>query len=190
MRRHPIILWLLVVSWAAAAASAQTLSQDPARPSPADMAATLAQMNSASGIFPIPATALAPMGVPGGPNAWVLRIVSGGGFTGQYRETVVTSQRNVRCSRETQCRGRLSRQQLQSLSRLLSDSTLLKWQQAPAAPAVPSVCSDCTRVWMELRHREQDGTERVYSTTWDPVSASSLPTEVKEIYESAVAFRR
>ena len=156
-----------------------------------DILPLLAQLNAAAGMTAIPSIADLSMNVPDEPDAWLVRIVSGGGFTGKYQGFVVASQGTVRCTQETPCRGTLSASELESVKTLLSEPVLSKWPQTTASLGSPvSVCSDCIRVWMELRHREKDGTEKLYSATWDSVSKASLPVEVRQIYETAMALRR
>jgi hypothetical protein len=183
--KYSIILVLFITIWTATTGYAQT-------PSPSvDILPLLSQMNAVPGALSMPVLADLNMEVPAEPNAWVVRIVSGGGFTGQYQGLVVASQGTVRCTADFPCRGTLSAPELESISTLLSESVLSKWPQSTAPSSGPvSVCSDCIRVWIELRHREKDGTEKLYSATWDSVTKSSLPVEVKQIYEMAISFRR
>jgi len=197
MTKYSIILALILASWIATRGIAQTPSSQasPASSEPSaatvDMLALLSQMNASTSAFAMPSIPDLLVAVPPDPNAWVVRIVSGGGFTGQYRGLVVASQGTVRCTAEIQCRGTLSVTEVESITRLLSEPVLSKWPQTDASSRPPvSVCSDCIRVWLELRYREKDGTEKMYSTTWDDVSKSSLPDEVRQIYETALTFRR
>ena len=143
-------------------------------------------------LFQIPVIAdLFMQEVPADPNAWVLRIVSGGGYTGQYRGLVIVSQGTFRCTMEIQCQKTLSAPELESFSTLFSEAILSKWPQPNASSSSSlSVCNDCIRFWMELRHREKDGVEKLYFITWDDVSKSTLPVELKQIYDTAVSFRR
>jgi hypothetical protein len=193
MTKHYFLFVVLLIA-GIATANAQTPPPQASGESNAatvDILTLLSQLNAVPGAFAIPAISGLFMEVPAEPSAWVIRIVSGGGFTGQYRGLVVASQGTVRCTAEIQCQGTLSATELESITRLLSEPVLSKWPQANGSSSAPiSVCSDCIRVWAEVRHRERDGTEKLYSTTWDDVSKSSLPAEIRQIYETALSFRR
>ena len=194
MSKYSIFPGLVLALWCPAVGTAQTTSPQASNESnaaAADISTLLSQMHAIPGVPGMPVIAGLVMDLPAEPNAWVVRIVLGGGFTGQYRGFIVASQGTVHCTAEIQCRAALSASELESINMLVSEPVLSKWPPTDASATPPvSVCSDCIRVWLELRHREKDGTEKLYSTTWDEVSKSSLPVEVKQIYETALSFRR
>src|SRR5262245_51379339 len=124
------------------------------------------------------------MRMPEGPNAWAIRILSQGGFTGRGRGDLEISSDGYRSWQgpPEPCAVELSADSLAELSEVVTGLDSSAWTSPAASP-----CFDCYVTTMVLRRREQDGIERIYTVTWDDPARSDLSESVRKMYDAVIA---
>lgn len=133
------------------------------------------------------ATELPTLLLPPGDNAWVVRIVTTGGFTGRGSGNLTASSAGeILCASIAACPDRLARDMQRSLSRLVT-ATLSPRPVAPTSPFNPGTCSDCVTTTMTVRRRDGAG-ERTFTYTWDAISASAVPDEALRLHAALIAL--
>ena len=129
------------------------------------------------------AGALSPVELPKGADAWVVQVVTRGGFAGAGRgDVTVTSARAVACKPDGACAGGLPTSAFESLAALVAAAKPSRW----VAPSV-GPCRDCYVTALVLRRRDAKGREKTYTTYWDDATYAGAPEEARRIYESAFA---
>jgi hypothetical protein len=100
---------------------------------------------------------------PTEPGAWILRLTTGGGFSGQgVGDVTVMSTGQVACARPpTPCRTSLVFDEISQLGALVATAAAgATWTR------MATVCSDCVRFELQLQRREGSAV-RTYVATWD-----------------------
>jgi hypothetical protein len=123
--------------------------------------------------------------LPDGDGAWVLQIVSRGGFTGRGTGdmVVMSDGRLTRASGGTES---LRPDAFASLTNRIREVTPSHW----TAGSRLSRCSDCIATLVVLTVREGDGIVRTYTSFWDSASLARVPTDVRRIHEFATNVSR
>ena len=118
--------------------------------------------------------------------AWVVRIVTSGGFTGRGSGSYTASSAgDVACLAVPACPARLASDTERALSRLVTElpvSTV-----SPALPSRPtSTCNDCVTTTISVRRRDRAG-ERTQTFTWDETTRAGVPDSVLRLYGAVIA---
>jgi hypothetical protein len=126
--------------------------------------------------------------MPPGNDAWVVRIVTTGGFTGRGSGSLTASSAGeMLCVSVTSCPGRLVPETQRSLSRLITAVPLPDTVAPRSSPLNPGTCSDCVTTTLTLRRRDGIG-ERTVAYTWDVSTVSTVPEEVLRLHSAIVAL--
>jgi hypothetical protein len=117
---------------------------------------------------------------PPGDAAWVLQILTRGGFagvgTGNFE---VMSSGELTCIvKSAPCGGALTGDDVGRLAGLLAALGPKTWIASD-----PSGCSDCLQTLI-LLHRREQGSVRTYLAHWDQTQA--VPPELRRLYEAVV----
>jgi hypothetical protein len=127
--------------------------------------------------------ALTRVELPEGKDAWVVQVVTSGGFTGRGRgDVTLTSAGVVTCSPAVvvPCADKLSPASLESLSKLIASANPKKWQDRPGG-----ACSDCYGTLLVLQRRDAKGRCESYKVYFDDTTLALMPEEVRQIYARA-----
>src|SRR5262245_53959510 len=102
----------------------------------------------------------AKLDLPDGDNAWVIQIVSRGGFTGLGRgDMVLRSDGKLTCSsKQVRCENKLKIESLDPLNPLIQSAGSLNWGNS----AFADVCSDCFVTLLRIQRRESSGLIRTF----------------------------
>jgi hypothetical protein len=123
--------------------------------------------------------------LPEGDGAWVLQIVSRGGFTGRGAGDLVLFSDGRRRLRGAVTES-MPPESLTLLTQRIRDMAPSRWV---IESRLRSRCNDCVATLVVLTVREPDGTLRSYSVFWDTITRARIPTEVLQIHDLAVAAR-
>ena len=125
--------------------------------------------------------------LPPDEGAWVVRIVTTGGFTGRGAGSFTASSAgDMLCVSVASCPPRLGPEVQQSLARLVTAIGL--GTPAPrTSPLHPGTCSDCVTTTMTVRRRERDG-ERTFTYTWDLSTSSLVPEEALRLHSAIITL--
>jgi len=119
--------------------------------------------------------------LPEGNGAWVIRVVTTGGFTGKGTgDFTISSENKILCSAQIPCPKEFKVSDFQPLIEVLSPDIVL-----PVVP-VMSVCRDCIIRTMTIRRRDPSGIVQIFTTSWDDTTKTRLPQEVMRIYDAVV----
>jgi hypothetical protein len=122
--------------------------------------------------------------LPDGDGAWVLQVVSRGGFTGRGAgDVVVISDGRVR--RVSSGTESLGLEALEPLAQRIRRASSLQWTGSRL-----SRCNDCVATLVVLTVRERDGVVRTYSSFWDSATFARIPDDVREIHQVALNISR
>jgi hypothetical protein len=115
--------------------------------------------------------AVAEVPVPTRAGAWVLQVITVGGFTGRGTEPVTLTSEQV---------------DLASLHDAVRQAPRWDW----SGSGFSSMCSDCYSTLLLLTWRDETDTLRRHLAYWDPTTRARLAKEVTGLYDMAVARRR
>lgn len=123
-----------------------------------------------------------PAVLPPDKDAWIVQVMTGGGFSGKGKgDVTVSSDGSAACSLpDTPCESSLTPELLKSLGESVREAKPEKWGDFGSG-----TCNDCYATSLVLRRRGKHGAERVYTANWDDAS-KDLPADVKRIYENAL----
>ena len=125
--------------------------------------------------------------VPPDDNAWVIRIVTTGGFTGQGAGNVTAnSAGQMLCTLMASCPDRLVPETKRSLSQLVTRLRLVDATDTWAPPTA-GVCADCVTTIMTVRRRDSAG-EHSARYTWDVSSVRAIPDDVLRLHAAIVGL--
>jgi len=125
--------------------------------------------------------------VPPGNDAWVVRIVTTGGFTGQGAGNVTASSAGqVICTLVASCPDRLVPETNRSLSQLVTTLRLAESADS-LTPAAAGVCADCVTTVMTVRRRDSAG-EHTARYTWDVSSVRAIPDDVLQLHAAIIGL--
>ena len=127
--------------------------------------------------------AFEPAKLPKGKDAWVVQIVTRGGFTGRGRgDVILTSDGDLRCSLSVfnSCANTLSPAALESLSKLVASANPKEWKGKPVG-----LCRDCYVSLLALQRRDAKGRGESYKVHFDDTTLAQMPEEVRRLYARA-----
>lgn len=122
---------------------------------------------------------------PGGNGAWVLDLVTSGGFNGMgIGQVSVNSSGMLACaSSHHKCPARLTDAALKSLADKVKAASAVRWDFV----AVGGLCSDCVAVRLELRMRQPDGSIKTFIASWD-IASFGVPEQLSAIIKALAGF--
>ena len=123
--------------------------------------------------------------LPEGNNAWVLDLVTSGGFDGMGIGTFsVNSTGTLTCSATRhKCPNKLSATALNSVSEKVKAATAVSW----GLPTDRSLCSDCVTVRLQLGMRQPDGSIKTFIASWDAASFG-VPEQLHVLFNALTDF--
>jgi hypothetical protein len=125
--------------------------------------------------------------IPAGRDAWVIEIVTSGGFTGATRRTVIDSSGSVTC--HSSCEAKAPASALSLVSTSVKSAANVSWPGASSNDASMTrvrLCSDCPTTQFSLWQRGMDGNVRFFRAEWDSLSASAVDPAVRELHAQAM----
>jgi hypothetical protein len=137
-------------------------------------------------VIAVPLAAVQRINLPAGENAWVVRIITRGGFYGNGKgDLAITSDGNLTWTGAGDaCNSTLQNDALQNLAALALSPSASRWTTSGA-----SLCRDCYTTMVVLSRRESGGVEKIYVAYWDDASRSAISEEVLKLYERFLAFK-
>jgi hypothetical protein len=134
---------------------------------------------TSSGVMPDPS--FTPL-VPSGRGAWVIQVVTTGGYGGGVRRTLLASDGKVTCLSE--CPASVGRGALNQLRDSVRTAVTVEWSGIADAPTL--VCNDCLTSYLSLWHRDEDGNVNLFTTQWGSLRAEPDPS-VRRLYDHVLA---
>lgn len=116
---------------------------------------------------------------PDGNGAWVLQIVSRGGFTGRGAGDVVVAS-DGRLTRPSGTES-MRPDTFASLTNRIREAAPARWTGSRL-----SKCNDCIATLVVLTLRERDGIVRTYTSFWDSATLAGVPDDVRVIHRDAL----
>jgi hypothetical protein len=125
--------------------------------------------------------------LPAAEDAWVVRIVTSGGFTGRGSGSyTASSSGDVSCLAAAACPGRLAPDTQRALSRLVKAVPVAAVSRpSPSSPT--GSCNDCVTTTMSVRRRDRDE-ERMQTFSWDETTRASVPDDVLRLHAAVLAL--
>jgi hypothetical protein len=120
-------------------------------------------------------------------NAWVVRIVTSGGFTGRGAGNVTASSAGqVMCTLVATCPERLVPETNRVFSQLV---TTLRHAEPRGGRSLltPGGCSDCVTTDMMVQWRDADG-EHVIRYTWDLSTVRTIPDAALRLHAALIGL--
>jgi len=125
------------------------------------------------------------MALPDGNGAWVVRVVTTGGFTGQgIGDFAISSEGRLLCRPVKVCPAQFKPGDFQLLVEAIVSGSL----PVPSSPGA-SLCKDCILRTIQIIRRDSTGSLRVYTASWDDVTQERLPAQVIRVYDALLALR-
>ena len=124
------------------------------------------------------------MALPEGNGAWIVRIVTTGGFTGRGEgDWAISSMGEIICAL-VRCPDSFAIAEIQPLVEVIGAANF------PALALSPSgLCSDCITRVLTIAHRDAMGVLHTYTATWGDTAAEKLPAEVRRVYEAVLSLQ-
>ena len=120
-------------------------------------------------------------------NAWVVRIVTTGGFTGRGAGNVTASSAGpVLCTLVASCPDRLVPETNRALSQLVA-SLRLPEPLDSQTPVAAGICADCVTTIMTVQRRNSAGEQSV-RYTWDVSTARTIPDDALRLHAAIVGL--
>jgi hypothetical protein len=121
-------------------------------------------------------------------GAWVVAVVTSGGFTGRGTGSLtVSSAGESSCVAVAACPARLVEDARRSLTRRVLALTLRPISPPPEPRPRQGVCNDCVTTTLTVRRRDADG-ERGVTYSWDVTTSSRIPGEVLRLHDELLAL--
>jgi hypothetical protein len=143
--------------------------------------ASSAEGQSSGDLPPVFMGSLHAIPLPDGDGAWVLQVISRGGFTGRGAgDVVVISDGRVRRPRGGA--ESLRAEAIGSLRERIERTPPGLWTLGSRL----SKCNDCVATLVVLTVRERGGFVHTYSSYWDATTLAGIPDDVRQIHRDAM----
>ena len=113
-------------------------------------------------------------------GAWAVEVVTGGGLMGLTKRTAVDSGGALACP--ASCVAPV-RRQLDAVAVAVKIAEGLEWTLSRSG-----VCRDCMVYRVSIWVRNEDGSVRTRSASWDSVTTGQVPVEVRQLHEQVLAL--
>ena len=113
-------------------------------------------------------------------GAWAVEVVTGGGLTGLTKRTAVDSGGTIACP--ASCVAPV-RRQLDAVAAAVKSAERLEWTRSRS-----DMCRDCMIYRVSIWVRNEDGSVRTRSASWDSVTTAQVPSEVRQLHEQVLAL--
>jgi len=124
--------------------------------------------------------------LPEGNGAWVLQIVSRGGFTGRGAgDLVLLSDGRMRVGGDST--QPMQPEPLTVLSQRIRNTVPSSWT---IGSRLRSTCNDCVATLIALTLRDSDGALHTYTAFWDATTRAGIPDDVLHLHDLAVKLQR
>jgi hypothetical protein len=117
---------------------------------------------------------------PAATGAWAVEVVTGGGLMGLIKRTAVDSGGALTCP--ASCVAPV-RRQLDAVAAALKSAEGLEWTLSRS-----STCRDCLIYRVSVWVRNEDGSVRTRSASWDSVTSGQVPAAVRQLHEQVLAL--
>ena len=116
--------------------------------------------------------------IPKGEGAWTVRVIQGGGLTGQSLDIAITSVGELKClpEAEASCSKVASGDALQAVA-VLVDPKLLRNSKSSLSDS----CRDCSVTSITIGYRDEKAKVDTYFAYWDDVTAAKAPFQLVRI---------
>ena len=134
---------------------------------------------------------------PDSRSDWNLEIRSSGGLDGRGSGGfTLSSTGTLTCILPRQCPRSIEATALQPIHGFVMAANLPLAVRMPGSnpsvliPIGAGVCMDCIVTTMFLRIRDSMGLEWTYSLSWDPTTISNIPSDFKQLFQTATALAK
>ena len=118
------------------------------------------------------------------PGAWVIQVISRGGFAARTSHDLVVTSEGTRSFSEPADSKSLSQDVLRPLTERVAATDASRW-----TPSRLSTCADCDATLVVLARRDASGAVQTLTAFWDVTTKRSVPAEVMRIYEEALKLK-
>jgi len=119
-------------------------------------------------------------------GAWAVEVVTGGGLMGLTKRTAVDSGGALACP--ASCVAPV-RRQLDAVAAAVKSAERLEWTEGLQRTLSRSgICRDCMVYRVSIWVRNEDGSIRSRSASWDSVTTGQVPAEVRQLHEQVIAL--
>ena len=113
-------------------------------------------------------------------GAWAVEVVTSGGLMGLTKRTAVDSGGALACP--ANCVAPV-RRQLDALAAALKSAEGVQWTLSRS-----DICRDCMVYTVSIWVRNEDGSVRTRSASWDSVTTGQVPAAVRQLHEQVLAL--
>ena len=132
--------------------------------------------------------AVRPVEPPGQPGAWVLQVISRGGFEGRRTgDLIVRSDGTATLTTAGDGTTSIHPETLTSLSQRIGTMTTPHWTTVDSRLGM---CSDCTATLIVLAVREPNGLVHTHTAFWDATTKAAVPRDLLRIHDLALTIQR
>jgi hypothetical protein len=122
---------------------------------------------------------------PATPGAWAVEVVTGGGLMGLTKRTAVDSGGALACPASCVAPAR---RQLDAVAAAVRSAERLEWTPSESTLSRSALCRDCMVYRLSIWVRNDDGSVRTRSASWDSVTTGQVPAEVRQLHEQVLAL--
>jgi hypothetical protein len=129
-----------------------------------------------------------PLSLPDGNDAWIVHVVTSGGFLGAGEANgnfSVSSAGRILCSGGLPCKSAFNPSDLRALIQQIQVTA-----QAAPIPVVMSLCSDCITRTITITRRDSNGVVHSFTGSFDFTTKAALPREVIRVYDASLALMK
>ena len=132
--------------------------------------------------------AVRPVEPPGQPGAWVLQVISRGGFEGRRTgDLIVRSDGTATLITPGDGTTSIHPETLTSLGQRIRPMTTPHWTTIDSRVGM---CSDCTATLIVLTVREPSGLVHTHTAFWDATTKAAMPRDLLRIHDLAMTIQR
>jgi hypothetical protein len=118
-------------------------------------------------------------------GAWAVEVVTGGGLMGLTKRTAVDSGGTLACP--ASCVAPV-RRQLDAVAGAVKSAERVEWTPSASTVSRSAICRDCMIYRVSVWVRNEDGSVRTRSASWDSVTTGQVPAEVRQLHEQVLAL--